>query len=93
MLPFEAVLGGPTAFNTTEFNSLRLFRMLRVVREAFKPHRFFTRKNKSTNIAFLRLAKVARLLFLFFFLAHWVGCVWWAIGTSELFAFPPMDPP
>jgi hypothetical protein len=59
----------------------------------FKPPKTLTTPSVSalTNIVWIRLARIGRLFLFFLFLAHWIGCFWWALGVMELSEYPNED--
>ena len=67
--PFEALAGE----NTAAVGLLKLPRLLRL-------GRLFKRLDRSKNA---NLVRIVKLLFTLFFVAHWIACAWWAIGSSR----------
>ena len=85
VFPFEVFVGGvccwDVAGNLTTFNGLRMFRIVRLFATTRKPDK--RTHEVSTNIMAANLARIGRLLVVFFLLAHWIACLWWALGSSE----------
>ena len=85
VFPLEVFSLGSGGTGSKAFAVCRLPRWIsRLFSSMFKPDKAERAKTRTTNVVAIRIGRVVRMFTYFLFLAHWIGCFWWALGVSEM---------
>ena len=86
-LPYALVVKAITGGSSGNLTAVRLLRLLRLVRVVVKLMRNSNNVTEAvTSGRFLfnpALARVVQLLCMLLLTCHWMGCMWWLVGTLD----------